>query len=191
MGMFMGDDDMYIEGLLAALNMRFGFFPVAPDPPGDSLNAGERTMQINASGIREVKAIQDEFEVFKVGRPLVQSLRALGMGGLWNGPVKRKWFKLLNRLDALPSSDANLSGGQAIVAALVQHLQDQIPSPVHFKAHDARTQPGGARVLIVQNDRPVFYIERDFLTVSIPMQPRPVQAPAPNPTPAPSPTPSP
>jgi hypothetical protein len=175
MGMFMGMDDMYIEGLLEVLNLRFGAFPDVQDTAADTLDATEHAMRLNASGIREVQAIQAEFEVFRAGRPLVQSLRALGLGGHWNGALKRKWFKLLNRLDKLPSEDPALSGGQAIVAALVEHLKDLDPMPVHFKAHDAAGQAGGARVLIIRKDRPIFYIQKDFLTISIPMAARPQQ----------------
>lgn len=175
MGMFMGIDDMYIEGLLEVLNLRFGTYPDVLDSGADTLSGAENAMQINASGVREVYAIQAAVEVFKVGRPLVQSLRALGVAGAWNPVVQRKWLKLLTRLDDLPSNDANgLPGGAAIVAALIHHLRAQNidPDPVHFKAHDARNQQGGARVLITPNDRPVFYIDRDFLTISIPMTPR-------------------
>ena len=171
MGMFLGDDDVYIGGLLEDLNLRFGDVLPVQDTAVDALSSGEQRMRLQASGILEMQAIQAEFEVFKAGRPLVLSLRALGIGGQGNAFVKRKWYRLLNWLDSVPSADPKVSGGQAIVAALVRHLQPGpvAPHPVHFKAHDARQEPG---VLITANDRPIFYMERDFLTISIPMAPR-------------------
>jgi hypothetical protein len=186
MGMFMGIDDMYIEGLIETLNLRFGIYPDVPDSGADTLNADENLMQLNASGIREVQAIQAATELFKANRPLVQSLRTLGVGGEWNPQMRRKWLKLLNRLDTMPSNDpTGLSGGKAIVAAMMEHLrlQNVDPDPVHFKTHDSRSQQGGARVLITKGDRPVFYIDRTFLTISIPMTPRFQTAPPGPPTP--------
>lgn len=184
MGMFMQQDDSYIQGLLEVLNLRFGTFDDVPDTAADKLETSELAMRLNASGIRELQAIQQEFQVFRAGRPLVQSLRALGVGGLWNAHVKRKWYKLLNRLDRIPSEDPALTGGQAIVAALVAHLNDRDPDPVHFRAHDGATQAGGAKVLIIRKDRPVFYMHQTFLTISIPMAARPAVAPAPATAPA-------
>ena len=190
MGMFMGIDDMYIGGLLEVLNLHFGTFPNIDDKGEDKLEPDESTMELNVTGIREIRAIQAEFQIFRTDKALVKSLRALGVGGHWNAFVKRKWFKLLNRLDKKPSSDPALTGGKAIVAALIDHLKVQDPDPVHFKAHDLRTEP---RVLIIKNDRPVFYIDRTFLTISIPMEPRAAQAPAPTGAPGapPAPTPAP
>jgi hypothetical protein len=172
MGMFLGDDDGYIGGLLETLNLHFGDFEDVPDSGADKLHPNEKNMRLHASGIREMQAIQAEFQVFKPGRPLVQSMQALGVAGRLNTSVKRKWFRLLSWLDRVPSSDPKVSGGEAIVARLVQHLQPGNPDldPVHFKAHDARQQQ---QVLITPKDRPVFYLERDFLTISIPMAPRP------------------
>lgn len=183
MGMFMGIDDMYIEGMLEVLNLRFGVFPNIDDKPDDKLDPDELVMQLNVSGVREVQQIQADVELFKAGRPLVQSMRALGIAGPWNNFVRRKWFKLLNQLEKLPSSTQGVTSGQAIVAALIAHLdpQNQDPDPVHFKAHDGRNQQGGAQVLITPNDRPIFYIDRTFLTISIPMAPRSKVAAPPGP----------
>jgi hypothetical protein len=171
MGALMGNDDAYVGGLLETLNLCFGSYPDAPPGATDErLATNEAQMGLGTNGIREVRAIQAEFKLFDVNRPLVQSLRALGVGGLWNAHVKRKWFMALRRLDHYPSNFQGLSGGKAIAQALADHLQDPDPNPVHFTAHDART--AGAQVLITPKDRPVFYLEQDFLTVSIPLTPR-------------------
>jgi hypothetical protein len=178
MGMFMREDDMYIEGMLEVLNLRFGLIPDVQDTPADTLAPDENLMLLNTSGIREMHAIQAQFTLFQAGTPLVQSMRALGVGGQWNAEVKRKWFKLLNRLDKSGSNvndatGAPLTGGAAIVVTLADHLRDRDPDPVHFQAHDANTEP---RVMVQKNDRPIFYIQQDFLTVSLPMKARPIVA---------------
>ena len=178
MGMLMGDDDAYVGGLLETLNLSFGSYPDAlPGPSDERLVANESKMGLGTSGIREIQAIQAEFKVFDVNRPLVESLRALGVGGLWNPHIKRKWYMALRRLDHYPSNFQSLSGGKAIAQALADHLQAADPDPVHFTAHDARGA-GGAQVLITPKDRPVFYLDQDFLTVSIPLTPRQAAAAA-------------
>jgi hypothetical protein len=178
MGMLMGDDDAYVGGLLETLNLAFGRYPDALPGTGDErLVANETKMGLGTSGIREIRAIQAEFNVFDVNRPLVESLRALGVGGLWNPHVKRKWYMALRRLDHYPSNFQGMDGGKAIAQALADHLQDADPNPVHFTAHDAGGA-GGAQVLITLKDRPVFYLDQDFLTVSIPLTPRQAAAAA-------------
>jgi len=172
MGALMGQDDAYVGGLLETLNLSFGKFPEAVPVSGDErLATNETAMRLGTSGIDEIRAIQAEFKIFDVNRSLVESLRALGVGGLWNAAVKRKWYMALRRLDHYPSNFQGLSGAKAIVQALIDHLQPEDPGPVHFTAHDARG-PGGAQVLITLKDRPVFYLDQDFLTVSIPLTPR-------------------
>lgn len=177
MGMLMKEDDSYIPGLLEMMNLCFGTYPDVLDGQGEThpLTQAETNMRLGVNGIREIQAIQTEFELFKAGRPLVQSLRALGVGGLWNHPMKKKWYKLLARLDDYPSNVVGLTGGVAIVAAMISHLDTAKtldPDPVYFRAHDSSTQDGGARVLILPSQRPVYYIQRDFLVISLPMKAR-------------------
>jgi hypothetical protein len=188
MGMFMADDDMYIEALLEDMNLRFGAFQVN-DPSAyqagapDALDSAELGMRLDAHGIAEIRAIQKDFEVFRPDRRLVQSMRALGVGGRWHLAAKRRWYKLLSQLDQLPSSDPQRNGGDAIVAALIDHLMADPPDPVHFRAHDA-TQPGGDRVLIIPNDRPLFYLPKQvFLTISLPMREKGISSAAATATP--------
>ena len=174
MGMLIGDDDPYIGSLLETLNQLFARLPDAPPGSKDiAMTSTEDQLGLHLSGVQEMRAIQAEFKLFDVNRPLVQSLRALGVGDRWNRDLKRKWYMLIQRLDKTGSNRAGLSGGKAIADALAQHLQSGTPDPVYFKAHDSRTE--GSDVLITPKDRPVFYIEQDFLTISIPMKPRTAQ----------------
>lgn len=170
MGMLMRDDDYFVGNFLETLNLYFGSYPDAL-PSGDEprLTAAEAAMKLGSNGIREIQAIQAEFNIFDIDRPLVQSLRALGVGGTMNPQAKRKWYMALRRLDHYPSNIAGLTGGKAIAKALAEHLKVEDPEPVHFKAHDARTE--GAEVLI-STGRPVFFLERDHLVISIPLTPQ-------------------
>ena len=58
------------------------------------------------------------------------------------------------------------------VDALVKNLGSKKPLPVYFESHDMR-QGGedGKKVLVTDKGRPVFYIERDYLVISLPMKP--------------------
>ena len=171
MGMLIGDDDPYIGGLFEVLNQLFARLPDAPPGTNDvAMNPPEGQLGLQLSGVLEMQAVQAEFKLFDVNRPLVQSLRALGVGERWNRDLKRKWYMLIQRLDGYNSNYAGLSGGKAIADALAKHLATQNPDPVYFKAHDSRTD--GADVRITPKDRPVFYMEQDFLTISIPMKPK-------------------
>lgn len=158
MGAFMLDDDIYIGSLLEMLNLRFGRYESGNTP----------------DGINEIQAIQKEFRIFEEGRPLMHSLRALGVGGLWNPSMKNRWLDLLNWLDKVDSQTPSLKGGPAIVRELIKHLESEKPEPVYFKAHDSRKGDLIERVRITKG-RPVFYMNQDYLVISIPMKPRTVK----------------
>lgn len=170
MGALMRSDDYYVGNFLETLNLYFGSYPDAL-PSGDEprLTAAEVAMKLGSNGIREIQAIQAEFKIFDADRPLVQSLRALGVGGTMNPHAKRKWYMALRRLDHYASNIRGLTGGKAIAKVLAEHLKAEDPDPVHFKAHDARAE--GSEVLITKG-RPVFYLERDHLVISIPLTPQ-------------------
>jgi hypothetical protein len=156
MGMIVGAGDIYVGGLLESLNLRFGRYD--KEIPGEN-------------GIDEIRAIQKEFGIFKKGRPLANSLKVLGVGGLWNAQLKEKWFAYLSWLETVGSATPKLSGGQAIVALLIKNLRDENPLPVYFKAHDMRDAALGRQVLIGQ-EAAVFYLNQNHFTVSLPMAPR-------------------
>jgi hypothetical protein len=41
-----------------------------------------------------------------------------------------------------------------------------------MKAHDSRDKNGyGLKVVVIESDHPIFYIERPYLTISLPMAP--------------------
>jgi hypothetical protein len=171
MGVFVAQDDLYIGGLLEVLNLLFGKYPPeGPHQPGDPAVPLSPPKYLN--GIDEIRALQKEFGVFKEGRRLVESLRVLGVGGVWNARLKSRWFNLLAALDEYKSEDGKLNGGDAIVRALIKHLESADPLPVYFTAHEGRDKRQGWSVLIGKG-RPVFYMNQEYLTISLPMTARP------------------
>jgi hypothetical protein len=150
MGAFLKRNDIYVSSLLELLNLRFG-----------------RTGSLGVcDGIDEMKLLQREFGVFKRGRSLAQSLRVLNVGGSWNPTVKQGWFDYLESLDAVTSERAELKGGPAIVARLIENLAANKPLPVFFEPHDLRES--GNRVLISVG-RPLFYMVEEYIVVGLPM----------------------
>lgn len=156
MGMFMKHNDILISSMLDQLNLRF-----AP-PQGKEKTYG---------GIEEMAALQKEFEIFKKGRPFALSVAVLNLSA-YNNDAKNHWHDLLGNLHRHKSNRGKLNGDEAIVEALVKNLKSKNPLPVYFASHDMRD--GGEdskKVLITDKGRPVFYIERDYLVVSLPMKP--------------------
>jgi hypothetical protein len=155
MGFFMKHNDVLIGSMLDQLNLRF-----AP-PQGKEKTYG---------GIEEMAALQKEFEIFKKGRPFAKSVAVLNLAA-YNNDAKNHWHDLLGSLSKNKSNRAKLSGDEAIVDALVKNLKAKNPLPVYFTSHDMRKGEEAKKVLITDKGRPVFYIERDYLVVSLPMKP--------------------
>ncbi|SFJ60794.1 hypothetical protein [Bradyrhizobium sp. Gha] len=156
MGSLVGDDDPYIGSFLELFNLRFGI----------EQTSAEHTF----GGITEMAALQKEFEIFKVGRPFVESAKLLGLGGLQNNRAKNRWFALLTWLQKIPSDDPGEYGDPRIVKALIANL---VPGgaqlPCFMTAHDSRK--GLGLKVVVSVGQPIFYIPRDHLTISLPMAP--------------------
>ncbi|MBG9388511.1 hypothetical protein [Caenimonas aquaedulcis] len=155
MGYFMKHNDILIGSMLDQLNLRF-----AP-PQGKEKTYG---------GIEEMAALQKEFKIFKTGRPLSVSVAVLNLAA-YNNDAKNHWHELLEHLSDHGSNQGKLNGDQAIVAALVKNLKAPQPMPVFFTSHDMRDGGDSEKVLITPKGRPVFYIERDYLVISLPMKP--------------------
>jgi hypothetical protein len=156
MGDMMREDDIYIESLFDLLNIRFA--PTPRPRPGEWLG-----------GIEEIAALQRQFQIFQQGRTFKDSVALLNAGGFWNWRAKKRWYDLLSVLNQLPSNRTGQNGDDAIINALIANLAATNPLPVFFKAHDGRDDD---RVLLRDRDRPLFYLNEDYLTVSIPMRPR-------------------
>ncbi len=156
MGHFMKDHDIYIGWMLEDLNLRF-----APSQG--------RTTHIG--GIEEMAALQKEFKIFKKGRAFKSSCAALNLGPR-NNEVKTLWQGLLANLARHPSNQKGEDGDSAIVNALMKNLAAKAPLPVYFTSHDMRGDPKNKEVKITPKSRPVYYLEQDYLTISLPMQPK-------------------
>ena len=164
MGAIMREDDCYIPSLLELLNLRF-----APPQCEDKEYLG---------GLTEMIALQKEFNVFQRGRPFVDSVRLLNLGGVWNARAKNRWYLLLAQLNKAGSNRPGQNGDQAIVGALIDDLalagtptKPGGPKPVHFMAHNLLKDPPGNNV-IISDTKPFFYVELEYLTISIPMAPK-------------------
>ena len=158
MGMFMAYADILIPDLLNQLNLRF-----APRQP----RLGDENM---LGGIDEMAEIQKEFGIFKKGRPLQNSLRALNLLPTDNA-VRQRWLTLIEKLAKHSSNQNGDNGNQAIVNALLDNFAAARPLPVFFTSHDMQGKPErDSPVLITHGSRPVHYLEVDYLVISLPMQ---------------------
>jgi len=150
MGMFMLEDDIYIGILLEQLNLRFG---------------------TKEGQLDEMVELQRKFAVFSPKHSFAESVALLGLAGSWNAAIKTKWLRLLGSYDKVPSDKKGQFGGPRIVTVLMEDLASKTPAPVHFVAHDSRKNP---RVTVRMKSSPIFYITENFITISLPMKPRPL-----------------
>jgi hypothetical protein len=163
MGRLMGDDDVLIPGLFDLLNARF-----SPTPP----RSHNRELDIDESygGLDEMIALQREFQIFAPGRSFRSSAAIMNLGGFWSSRARNRWYKLLDDLVSYESNYRGYNGDQAVVHAIIDDLRSRAPLPVLFRAHDSRKE---ARMVLVGSEKsPVFYIDTEYLTISLPMRPR-------------------
>ena len=81
-------------------------------------------------GITEMIALQKEFDIFKKGRPFVESARLLGLGGAVNHSAKSRWMTYLAGFPGYPSNVPGENGDQAIVNALASQSRGEGASAV-------------------------------------------------------------
>ncbi|MES2786738.1 MAG: hypothetical protein V4684_14845 [Pseudomonadota bacterium] len=160
MGYFLKEHDIYVGSLFDELNVRF-----APSQGKES----------HYGGVEEMVALQKEFRIFKRGRSFKTSVAVLNIGA-FNNDVKNRWHRYLEKLDNYDSNRKGQSGDVAIVSALIKNLAAANPLPVYFTSHDMRGAAENRQVRVLENSRPVFYLEVDYLTISMPMQPERVGA---------------
>lgn len=153
MGAFMKEDDIYIGGLLELFNLRFAPTPLV------------RTSLLETAfgGIDEIIELQKEFKIFAPKRPFSTSASILGLGGMGNARAKNRWFQLLRNLPD--------GGDQTVADVIRENLASKKPLPCYMKAHLSKPRSEN-RVIITSPDRPLFYLEIDYLTISLPMAPR-------------------
>ncbi|QTD45171.1 hypothetical protein [Ottowia testudinis] len=154
MGAYMQQHDIFIGSMLDELNLRFA--------PSQSEYGG-------VGGLDEMVALQQEFEIFKKGRPLKNSIAALNLLSR-NNDVKRRWLELIGNLGRHPSNLQGMDGEQAIITALVDNLRASKPLPVFFASHSMLGERDNKQVKITPRARAVHYIEQDYIVISLPMQ---------------------
>lgn len=171
MGLIIEPHEIYFGNIFERFNMRFG--PALP---------GGGTVW-HSGGITEIVALQREFEIFREGRPFLQSAALLGLTGLDGGPAKDRWLEYLLKLPQMRSDIDGINGDDRIVRAVLENLGRDTPLPCYMRAYDGRTREPG--LVTVAEEHPIFYLESvTFLTISLPMrpaQPRPARAARPRP----------
>lgn len=145
MGAFMKEDDIYIGTFIDLFNIRFA-------PKSDDL----------LGGIQDMRKLQNEFKIFAPGRPFSLATMLLGLSGFTNDRAKNRWQQLLQQLPG--------KGDQLISDALAENLAKKVPLPCYMKSHFLKDDN---RVIITEADHPLFYLEQPYLTISLPMAPRP------------------
>lgn len=155
MGAFLKEHDIYVGSLLDQLNLRF-----AP-------SQGKET---HYGGLKEMVALQKEFQIFKKGRSFQTSAGALNIGAT-NNEAKNRLLEYFGSLSGHGSNIGKLNGDEAIVQAIVDNLAAKHPSPVFFTFHDMKAAKGNTRVLIDPKGRPLPYFKHDYLTISFPTLP--------------------
>ena len=163
MGFFMKEHDVYVDTMLDELNLRF-----AP-PHGAKEQFG---------GVDEMAELQKEFEIFKEGRSLRTSATALHLGGSYNHEVKNRFYRYLGNLRRQKSNVKGLNGEAAILKALIRNLAAKKPLPVYWDYHDMRGEGDAKGVIVKDRARPLFYMEQDYVHISLPAQPRSAGDPA-------------
>jgi hypothetical protein len=153
MGAFMKEDDIYIGGLLELFNLRFAPTPLVK----------EKEFETAFGGFDEIYELQKEFKIFQPKRPFSASASILGLGGMTNARAKNRWFELLKNLPD--------GGDQMIADAIRENLEGKNRLPCYMKAHLCKPKSEN-RVIITSPDRPLFYLEVDYLTISLPMAPK-------------------
>jgi len=154
MGCFLKEHDIYVGSLQNQLNLRF-----AP-----SLGSKE-----HVGGLEEMIALQKEFQIFKKGRKFATSVAALNIAGSSNQETKKRFHQYLANLRRQKSNIPGLNGDAAIVDALVRNLAAKNPLPVYFPLHDMDASKENNRVIITEKGRPLFYMKKDYLVISLPL----------------------
>jgi hypothetical protein len=155
MGAYMKEDDIYIGTFLDLFNLRF-----APVPFSDFLDH-----ESLYGGIDEMAKLQDEFKIFRRDRLFSDSAAILGLGGFDNARAKNRWFTLLRRLPR--------NGDQQLANAMVANFRRRKALPCYMRAHffeDPKSDSN--RVIITEGEDPLFYLEQEYLVISLPMAPR-------------------
>ena len=152
MGFYMKEDDIYISSLIDLFNVRFAPVPISRD-----LNKEELF-----GGIEEMAQLQSHFNIFRTDLPFSKSAAVLGLGGLYNARAKNRWYTLLEKLPD--------NGDQQIADALVDNFKKKPPLPCYMCSHHA--SPKSENRVIITQGQPLFYLEQDYLIISLPMAPR-------------------
>jgi hypothetical protein len=116
-------------------------------------------------------ALQKEFQIFQRGRSLRDCVAVLNLGGFWNARARNRWLTLIGELGLYESDEPGVNGNDRIMNMMIENLASRYPLPVHFQAHDSRSEDG-RRVIVRNAPTGLFYMTQDYIIVSIPMLPK-------------------
>ena len=177
MGALIGDDDVLIPKLFALMNERFAF-----SDQTDSQGSKPRS-----DGIVELKQLDDTFSIFRPNKgadgdrlPTLRECAALlNLGGSMSWSLRSKWYAYLDRLDKKSTTKgADSSGGESIVAQLLDNLSQEIPIPVHFAPYEFDDNEEVIITDMKAGDAPLFFVPKSYAPakytmIQLPMKARP------------------
>jgi hypothetical protein len=138
----------FVPMILAQMNFRFG--------PGDPL--------------REIVALQKEFEIFSPEHSLRDSFNLLNVGPQ-DERQRRGFFRYLDDLKNVEAEGAGLKkldGHTAIITALKRNLEGKGPMPVFFAYH---LSTRGKQAVKVTTTAAMEFSPIKYLTISLPTLP--------------------
>ena len=158
MGIGIAAHELYFHTFLDRFNQRFG-----PSQPRDG-SAWQK------GGIAEIAALHGQFELFKPGRPFIQSASLLGLTGPVDSTARDRWLEYLEKLPRMQSDEPGRNGDERITSALAANLVQRDPLPCFMEIYDGRTREPG--LVVVEEAHPVFFLESvRFLTIRLPARP--------------------
>lgn len=112
--------------------------------------------------LREMVAIQKEFDVFSLNHSLASASSLLNIAPPQEKD-RRGWFKFCNHLRKVPSDKKGVSAHDRIIAAVRDDLASAKPLPIFFTWH-----PGTK--LQVQKGFPLSFSKTQYLIISAPVR---------------------
>ncbi|WJR79525.1 hypothetical protein [Bradyrhizobium sp. NP1] len=113
--------------------------------------------------IKEMIAVQKEFDVFNVKEHSLKSICKLLNLALPDPKNRRGWFKYCDHLRSIPSDRKDVTAHDRIITALKENLESKSPLPVKFAWHP------GTKLEVKVGDRPFIFSKDEYLLISAPI----------------------
>ena len=133
-------EDPHVPGIQNLLNERFG--------PGDP--------------IKEMVALQKEFDVFELSHSLRSIARLLNVVPA-DSKARANWLKYIGHLKDVASDKQGVSAHDRIIGALKENLESKSFLPVWFGWHV------GTKLTVTHDDQPLVFSKTRYLRISVPV----------------------